>query len=228
MLYKDQDCPSKALSWLARANLLERGKAVRVGRGQTLLARGERSSRVYIIVEGTLHVVLYAPNGRQVSVRELADGDMFGELAAIDGQDRCANILAISNARLIAFNRIDFLSAIHFSPEAVDWLLAQLAVQMRSLTDKIFELSVLNVQTRLHCELLRLARSASMSGHQEIFPAPTHAELANRIGANREAVTREIRALSARNIIRMERRRLEFVDVIKLHESVERSSLQPT
>ena len=90
------------------------------------MARGERTSQVYVIMERTLHAVLYAPNGRQVSLRELTDGDVFGELAAIDSQDRCANILAIRDARLIAFDRTDFLSAIHFSPEAVDWLLGQI------------------------------------------------------------------------------------------------------
>jgi CRP/FNR family transcriptional regulator, cyclic AMP receptor protein len=227
MSHEDWNHPSKALNWLARANLLGRGKTVRVARGQTLLGRGEHSTRVFIVMEGILQVVLYSPTGRQVSLRELTEGDMFGELAAIDGEDRCANILAISDARLTAFSRADFIDAIHFSNEAVDWLLGQLAAQVRSLTDKIFELSVLNVRARLHCELLRLARSALAQGQREIFPAPTHAELAHLIGTNREAVTREMRALSARNIIRVERRRLDFVDVAQLHEFVERLGLQP-
>jgi CRP/FNR family transcriptional regulator, cyclic AMP receptor protein len=218
------------LSGRACGNLLARGKVVLVGRGQNLLARGESSSRVFIVMEGRLQVVLYSPSGRQVSLRELVEGDIFGELAAIDGADRCANIIAVTNARLTAFNRNDFLNAIHSSADTVDWLLGQLAAQVRRLTEKIFELSVLNVQARLHCELLRLGRYALASGRLEIYPAPTHVELAYRIGSNREAVTREMRALSARNIIRTHRRRLEFVDITLLEELVDKIGLaiEPT
>ena len=49
-----------------------------------------------------------------------------------------------------------------------------------------------------------------------IDPAPTHAELANRIGSHREAVTREIRALVERNILRAGRRTLEILDIARL------------
>jgi CRP/FNR family cyclic AMP-dependent transcriptional regulator len=226
MSLEDQHSAAPALNWITRVNLLRQGKTVRVKRGQTLLARGERSSRVFLVMEGVLQVLLYSPSGRQVSLRELSEGDMFGELAAIDGEDRCANILAISDARLMAFNSPDFVNAVHSSSEAVDWLLGQLAAQVRSLTEKVFELSVLNVQARLHCELLRIGRSATASGQRAIFPAPTHAELAHRIGTNREAVTREMTALSVRHIIRTERRRLEFLDIAQLQELVERSGLQ--
>jgi CRP/FNR family transcriptional regulator, cyclic AMP receptor protein len=219
MSFADQNS-ANAFKWINSTNLLRHAKVVRVSRGQTLLARGERSSRVYIVLEGTLQVVLYSPSGRQVSLRELTEGDLFGELAAIDGADRCANILALSDARLGAVNRNDFLDVIHQSSEGVDWLLGQLAAQIRNLTGKIFELSVLNVQARLHCELLRLAQSALIAGRREIFPAPTHGELAQRIGTNREAVTREMRVLSAKNIIRTQRKRLEFVDFNKLHDMV--------
>jgi CRP/FNR family cyclic AMP-dependent transcriptional regulator len=212
--------------WMIRTNLQKQGKVVRVLRGQTVLARGERSSRVFIVMQGTLHVVLYSPAGRQVSLRELSQGDVFGELAAIDGEDRCANILAISNARLITFDRSQFLEAIHASSDAVDWLLGQLADHVRNLTERVFELSVLNVQARLHCELLRLGKFATASGTSEIFPAPTHMELAQRIGTNREAVTREMTALSARNIIRTKRRRLEFIDLPRLKELAQVSGLQ--
>jgi CRP/FNR family transcriptional regulator, cyclic AMP receptor protein len=226
MSFNDEPQTPSPFKWISNTNLLRRGRTVRVKRGQNLLARGENSTRVYIVMDGILQVVLYSPSGRQVSLRELIEGDIFGELAAIDGEDRCANILAISDSRLTAFDRTDFLNAIHLSSEAVDWLLKQLAARVRSLTEKIFELSVLNVQARLHCELLRLAQCALASGRQEIFPAPTHGELAHRIGANREAVTREIKELSARNVIRTDRRRLEFVDIARLQDLVDKIGLE--
>jgi CRP/FNR family cyclic AMP-dependent transcriptional regulator len=55
-----------------------------------------------------------------------------------------------------------------------------------------------------------------------VRPAPTHAELASRIGTHREAVTREMRALAERNIVRGGRRRLEFLDIPSLEAAVVR------
>jgi DNA-binding transcriptional regulator YhcF (GntR family) len=60
----------------------------------------------------------------------------------------------------------------------------------------------------------------------EVRAAPTHAELANRIGTHREAVTREMRALVTQNIIKTGRRKIQFLDIARLQTSVGRLSLQ--
>ena len=60
------------------------------------------------------------------------------------GEDRCANILAISDARLTAFDRSEFLEAIHASSEAVDWLLGQLGRVDEFSTNDVFGIPRLN------------------------------------------------------------------------------------
>jgi CRP/FNR family transcriptional regulator, cyclic AMP receptor protein len=210
--------PERERSFLAtlsqeqRRALVQRARIIRVRRGQTVLARGEASSDVFIVQEGRLQVLLYAANGREVSLRDLGPEQLFGELAAIDGATRSVGIVASTEARLLAMSREVFREVIFSSPEAADWLLRRLVSQIRGLTDRVFELSALNVRARLHCELLRLA-SAQPDGGPHIEPAPTHAELAARIGTHREAVTRELGALSEQNIIRVSRRRLEFLNL---------------
>lgn len=89
---------------------------------------------------------------------------------------------------------------------------------MRRLTERLFELSALNVSGRLHCELLRLAKLSAAD--LVVEPAPTHAELANRIGSHREAVTRELRFLTDRMIISTQRRRLTILDLPQLEHIV--------
>jgi CRP-like cAMP-binding protein len=147
---------------------------------------------------------------------------MFGEMAAIDGEERSASIIALDDSRLLAMSRADFRSVIQASPDASMWLLSQMSAHLRVMTERVFELSALNVQSRLHCELLRMA--ARSPNGLEVRPAPTHAELANRIGTHREAVTREMRALTAQNIIKTGRRRIEFLDIARLQTSVGRLS----
>lgn len=204
-----------------RRNLLACCNTVRKHKGQVVIGRGEASSDVYLVQEGRLNVLLYSADGREVSLRDLRPGQLFGELAAIDGAVRSVGIIAATDVRLLAFTQEDFHNALRDSPEANEWMLRRLTAQIRSLTDRVFELSALNVQTRLHCELLRLAKTQGDVDES----APTHAELANRIGTHREAVTRELSALAARHFIRSGRRRLEFLDLAGLEREV-RSTLR--
>jgi CRP-like cAMP-binding protein len=207
-----------------RRDALARSRLIRARKGTAILSKGDTSSDVFFVLEGRLQVLLYSANGREVSLRDLAEGDMFGEMAAIDGEGRSASIVALDDSRLMAMSRTDFRAAIEASTDAAMWLLGQLTARIRLMTERVFELSALNVQARLHCELLRMA-ARSIDG-LEVRPAPTHAELANRIGTHREAVTREMRALATQNIIRAGRRRIEFVDIARLQTSVGRLSLQ--
>lgn len=208
---------------LARREALERVRLVRARKGQALLSKGDTSTDIFFVLEGRLQVLLYSATGREISLRDLAEDDMFGEMSGIDGESRSASIIALTDARLLVMTRADFRSAIESSSEAALWLLRQLTSRIRSLTDRVFELSALNVQSRLHCELLRMA-ARSPTG-LEIRPAPTHAQLASRIGTHREAVTREMRALAAQNIIKAGRRRLEFVDLERLQITVGKVAL---
>jgi CRP-like cAMP-binding protein len=207
-----------------RQEAVARSRLIRGRKGMAILSKGDTSSDVFFVLTGRLQVLLYSANGREVSLRDLAEGDMFGEMAAIDGEGRSASIVAIEESRLLAMSRTDFRAAVEASPAAAMWLLEQLTARIRAMTERVFELSALNVQSRLHCELLRMA-ARSLTG-LEVRPAPTHAELANRIGTHREAVTREMRALTTQNIIKTGRRRIQFVDLGRLQTSVGRLSLQ--
>ncbi len=207
----------------ARRDLLARSSTIRVRKGQSVVARSEPSGDVFIVQEGRFNVVRYSVDGREVSLRELSEGQLFGELSAIDGAARSVGIVAATDGRLLAIPPEIFRATVRDRPEAADWLMRRLTVQVRSLTDRVFELSALNVRARLHCELLRLARSRDDSSEN----APTHAELANRIGTHREAVTRELNILAERKIIRAGRRRLEFLDLAGLEEVVAASLHDP-
>lgn len=204
-----------------RARAQSHMRTLRARRGQVLLGRGAASTDIYFILEGSFGVVAYSPQGREVSLRTLTAGDVVGELAAVDGQPRSATVVAETDARVAILPREDFLAFVEGSPKTAMWLAELLASKIRDMNERIFELSALNVQARLHCELLRLAKGGSESlGPLVIQPAPTHAELANRIGTHREAVTREMRALVEHKVIRAGRRSLEFVDLRRLEHFV--------
>jgi CRP-like cAMP-binding protein len=206
-----------------RAEIARRLRVIRAAKGRTLVEKSSRSAEVFFLLEGQAKVLLYSANGREVWVHDIGPGDMFGEIAILDGEPRSASIVASTDIAVAVMRASDFMACIENSPAAGLWLARHLASGMRRLTQQVFELSALNVRTRIHCELLRLARKGEpRNGGIELRPAPTHAELATRVGTHREAVTREMRALSDARIIRHARRSLIIVDLPRLEQAAYR------
>lgn len=209
-------CLLDILDARTRHDLMTRGRKMRVSKGQSVVTQNGTSSDAFVILEGRMQAVLYSANGREVSLREMGPGQLFGELGAIDGRSRSVGIVALTQGRLLMIDRATFRALIRNSPDAAEWLAVRLTSQIRGLTERVFELSALSVRTRLHCELIRIGRADPSPG----TPSPTHAELANRIGSHREAVTRELRMLADRKIIRSGRRRLDILDMAGLEAEI--------
>lgn len=190
--------------------------------GRTVVALGASSDAVYLVLKGRVQVTLYSMGGREVILRSLGAGAMFGELAAIDGQPRSASIVALSDCSLLAIEASAFREAVTGDPESALWLAKRLTAQVRDLTERVFELNALRVSSRLHCELLRLCADAGGDATRvTIEPAPTHSDLAARIGTHREAVTREMGDLADKGVLIQERRRITILDTIALARLVE-------
>ena len=190
--------------------------------GRTLVSLGAGSDSVYVVLKGRVQVTLYSMGGREVILRTLAEGALFGELAAIDGKPRSATIVAASDCTLAAIDGAVFREAVAADPESALWLARRLTAQIRDLTDRVFELNALRVSSRLHCELLRLCGEADPRATQvTIEPAPTHADLAARIGTHREAITREMGDLADKGILTQDRRRITIRDTRALARLVE-------
>ena len=186
-----------------------------------VLSADEKSTDVYFILTGTLRVSLYAANGRAVVLRTLAAGDMFGELAALDGSPRSATIEAIESCELASMHARDFMTLLRGEPDFSMALIKRLASQVRGLSDRIFEFSTLPVPSRIHAELFRLAMQAKKTGGEVlIFPAPTLKDLAACVSTHREAVSRELNRLKRMGILKRERKGLRILDMNRLQSLV--------
>jgi len=206
-----------------RTSLLRRLRTIRLAKGRTLVEKNSPTEDVFWVREGQAQVVLYSSGGREVWVNTVGSGDLIGELAALDGEPRSATVVALSDLSVTAIPAADFRACFESSPATAMWVARRLASQIRSLTEQVYELSVMNVQSRIQCELLRLARKGERREEGiEVRPAPSHAELASRIGTHREAVTREMRVLSELKIIRHGRRSLTIIDLERLEQSARR------
>jgi CRP-like cAMP-binding protein len=203
--------------------LAARGRQLAVVAGQVVIASGHDSRDVYLVREGTMRTALFAMSGREVVIRDIPAGELFGELAALDGQPRASTVVAATDARLTILSAEDFVEAVTADPVAALWLLRRFSGMVRVLTEKIFELSALPVRSRLHCELLRLAEEGIETDEGILLsPAPTHADLAARVGSHREMVTREFSYMAEAGMLRQNGRKLVLLNLALLMHEIQR------
>lgn len=189
--------------------------------GQIVIGHQDTTTDVFIVIEGTLRVELYSLNGREISLADLGPGELFGEFAAIDGEPRSASVAATGACTLACVPGETFRRLTLSTPETAEWLARRLVGRIRLQTERIFELNALAVRSRLHCELLRLCVDAGIADNEAVIAAaPTHAQLAARIGTHREAVTRELQYLAKRGIVIQQGRELRVNEVAELAEIV--------
>jgi CRP/FNR family cyclic AMP-dependent transcriptional regulator len=196
--------------------------------GQSVLSAGEKTDAVYLSYYGHLRVTLVSPSGREMIVRDIFGGDMFGEVQAIDGLPRNATILAVEDSKVARIPATAFRSIVSDTPEAALWFALLLTKKIRPLLDQIYELNTMNVRARLQSELLRMCMMAGVEKNcATINRPPTHDTIAAKIATHREAVTRELGYLASIGLIKRNARRLEVSDVARLATMVAEHSAAP-
>jgi len=202
----------------------------RYGPGQTILQRQDEGRDVFFVVRGRVCAIHHSASGREIRICDLPAGEMFGEFAAIDGEPRSADIVSVTDT-LIASMPVDVYWDVLRRYESV-WVATMrgLTRTIRSQLRRVIELSTLPVRSRVHAELLRLARIAPPGPGPTsavIGPAPTHAEIASRISSHREAVTRELNALTRAKLIEKRGGVLVIRDIVALARLLEDAVEEP-
>ncbi|RYF77419.1 MAG: Crp/Fnr family transcriptional regulator [Comamonadaceae bacterium] len=186
-----------------------------------LLLRAQDRGEVFLLVSGTVRVTTYGANGRQVTFRDLPAGEVLGDLAALDGQPRSADVITLEDSLVAVLERDQFLALLRELPDLALRVMQRLAKLVRELSERVIDLSTLGVQHRLHAELLRLAHEAGMADNRaRLAPAPRHLDLAARVSTNREQITRELNALVRAGLLRKETGALVLTDVAQLARKV--------
>lgn len=186
--------------------------------GQWILDHEDDGTDVFFVATGRVRVMIRTISGHDVILRDIGDGEYFGELAAIDGTPRSAGILALTSVRLARMSAAVFRETVHAHPDVCDQLLALFAGQIRRLSERVNEYGTLNVRHRIYAELLRLGRPDADGRTAALSPPPTHAEIAARVATRREQVARELKALERAGLLEKRRGALVVTDRPRLRE----------
>jgi CRP-like cAMP-binding protein len=184
---------------------------------EIIIAHGDNGCDVFFLLEGRARVTMFSEDGREIAYRDIAPGEIFGELAGIDGKARSASVVALEATRVARLTGTAFRDIVMSHPAFAWVLLEHLSAQLRRMTERVFEFSTLVVRKRLILELLRRADEIGpVNGQVALSPAPTHSELAATISTHREAVSREMSTLAKRGLVEKRGSRLMLHDLAVL------------
>ncbi len=191
-------------------------------RDEQIIDRDSDTGDVFFVVRGKVRVVNYSYSGREVSYDDLGAGAVFGELSAIDGAPRSANVVALKNTTVAAMSPEQFHQSLADNPDFALGIMARLVEIIRGSTDRIMDLSTLGAYSRVYAEILRLAReNCGDENSAAIHPVPVHSDVASRAGTTRETVARALSDLSRKGIAKREDDTLLVGNIEQLEEIVE-------
>ncbi len=180
--------------------------------GELVVDYEDESSDVYFIVSGEVRVLIRTAAGKEIILGESRAGQFFGEMTAIDGATRSANVTALTRSELCIMPAHVFRELIFASRTACDRILRLLTGRIRELNARLAEHSIFDLKHRLYSELLRMAHPRpGRPTERAVTPPPFHHVLAARIGCRREQVTRELSALAQEGVVEKTRGALVLV-----------------
>lgn len=192
----------------------------RYPKGSMILAQGDPGEALYLLAAGQVKVVLIHEDGREVILSVLGVGAFFGEMALLDQEPRSAHVVAMTDSLLLQLRREDFQARLRSGPEVAIALLRELSRRLRRADETIASLMLLDVNGRIANLLLELA---SEEGGERITRRLTHATIGQMVGASRETVSRTMRSLVNRNVLRVSRREILLLDPGALRLAAQRA-----
>lgn len=182
-----------------------------------LSLRGTPAREVFVLLDGRCLGLVPSRGGKDLVVDRILPGRTIGELAALDGGARVRTVRSEGPVTVARIGIDDFLPWLSVRPAAMRNLLAELAGNMRDMTDRLYDVAMHDVETRVRLFLIRLLIEAdALRDGGEIDPAPSHGEIAAHVATNREAVSRVMSRFNRMGFIDTGRRRIMVRDAAGL------------
>jgi CRP/FNR family transcriptional regulator len=206
---------------------LERFSRVAVPRAFPAATRvfheGDHSDACYIVRSGSFRVTREHSDGRAITLATLGAGDIFGELAMLDGEVRSASVEALVDGELLALPAGEVRALLSRHPEITVKLIAALVRRLRTANERISRQSFQTVPSRVAGVLAQLVAEDSPGGEPdggEVTIRMNQADLAQLAGTSRESVSRFLADLERAGIVRPGRGRVTVLDPAKLRNYI--------
>lgn len=182
--------------------------AIRTYRKHTIIAsEGDESDDFHIVLSGRVKVFVSDEHGREIVVALHGPGEYFGPMVW-DDRPRCASVITLEAARVAAVPRRRVTQFLEAHPRIALTILEKLMRHLCALTQKVKTLGLVNVYGRVARLLVELS---TVEGGATVVERITHQDIANRVGASREMISKVLKELACQGYIRVDRRHITLL-----------------
>lgn len=183
--------------------------------------KDQAGDALYIVDSGRIRFFLPSPAGEELQIEEAGPGDVFGELALLDGRPRSASAETLEDTVTFTMSRDVFQKYLGETPQLAVALVELLSSRLRHVTEYAESLAFLDVQARLARALVETAERHG-GGKENRFEIVdlTQADLATMVGATRERVNRALAAFRAQGLLELRGRTIVLLDINKLRQRI--------
>jgi CRP/FNR family cyclic AMP-dependent transcriptional regulator len=212
------DLEPEALDQLCRY-----AKHTTLKRGAAIFSKGDPGTSLFAVISGTVKISISSADGRSAIFNLIGAGEIFGEVALLDGLARTADATANTNCEIFVIDRREFLPFVKSQPELAMKFIELLCTRLRWTSDQVEQVILQNLPGRLASALIRLTEKHKLSPAGRTI-AVTQQEISEMVGMTRESINKQLRAWAARKWVRLEHGAIVVLDAGPLQALVEAGS----
>jgi len=164
-------------------------------RSTTIIATGDVTESLFVVISGRLKVMISDDEGREVILAILGPNEFFGEMGLIDDHPRSASVVALEACELLSLSKRDFKRCLAENFEMAMTVMRGLVTRLREADQKIGSLALMDVYGRVAHLLLEM--SETIDGQKVVTKKLAKQDIAKMIGASREMVSRVMKDLQS-------------------------------
>jgi CRP/FNR family transcriptional regulator, cyclic AMP receptor protein len=182
-----------------------------------LFLQNEEESSLYVVLSGEVRIVASSQEGHALFHRLIGVGEVFGEIALLDGGPRTAGAIANQDSELLCIDRRSFHAFLEQNASVAIRLATMLARRIRSTSALLEDAIFLSARDRVAKKLLELARQRSRENADDcMIEDLTHETLAAMTGLHRVSVTNQLKELERGGLLRLARRTVHILRIAEL------------
>ncbi|MGD9615238.1 MAG: Crp/Fnr family transcriptional regulator [Alphaproteobacteria bacterium] len=188
--------------------------------GDQIVAKGDPGDSMMAVLKGRVSIGAASPDGRQVVLSVLRVGDVFGEIALLDGKERTADVTALIDCEILIVPRRSLWSLLERRPDLCLNLMLVLCDRLRHTNEQVEDLAFLHLESRMAKALIRLAEEtgAGQTRTEPVAVRISQRALGEIVGGSRESVNKHLNAWKELGIVSIEKGTIVIRDIAALAE----------
>jgi CRP-like cAMP-binding protein len=199
--------------------LLSYSRVERYSGGREIFAKGSPGQSMMAVLRGSVKISSLSPDGKEIVFNNVHPGEVFGEIAMLDGEERTAIATAMEDCELLVLNRRDFMPLLEKHADLCMILLRILCQRLRQTSEQVEDVLFRHLEARIAKTLVHLAHSTNRKD-PPIDLHMTQRDLANNVGGSRESVNKHLQCLHRAGVIDLAKGSIVIRDLVALERLV--------